>query len=78
MINTAHHFSEWEDWELEQRRHVLKSLIDAYEGYEGDMSKRRLAKLRRYQREHQFVIAEMQCRANSPTAPVQIALFVLD
>lgn len=69
-------FSEWEDWELEQRRHALASLIEGYSNT-ADMSKRQLAKLRRYQREFQFVVAEQECRVN-PTTPVQLVLFVLE
>lgn len=71
------YLSDWEDWELEQRRHALESLIKGYTGNTADMSKRQLAKLRRYQREYQFVVAEQECRVN-PTTPVQMALFVLD
>jgi len=70
------YFSEWEDWELEQRRHALDTLIKGYADI-SDMSKRQLAKLRRYQREMQFVIAEQECRVN-PTAPVQMVLFILE
>jgi len=70
------YFAEWEDWELEQRRHALDTLIRGYADI-SDMSKRQLAKLRRYQREFQFVVAEQECRVN-PTTPVQMVLFILE
>jgi len=73
------HFSEWEDWRLQQRRHAVISLIQGYEGYSPeDMTKRRVAKLRRYQRELQFIDAEISIRAAAPTAPCQLVLFVLE
>lgn len=68
--------SDWEDWELEQRRDALASLIKGYEDI-ADMSRRQVVKLRRYQREYQFVIAEMECRTN-PSTPVQLALFIIE
>lgn len=70
------HFSDWEDWELEQRRHALSTLIKGYEDI-ADMSRRQVAKLRRYQREFQFIVAEQECRVH-PSTPVQLVLFVLE
>lgn len=70
------HFSDWEDWELEQRRHALESLIKGYADI-ADMSRRQVVKLRRYQREYQFIVAEQECRV-SPSTPVQLVLFVIE